>query len=93
MSYGIKPEWKKAWQEDHPLSRAYTQGLADLSVHLLAGWMRERFNHEHDVTYLDNGRGQFTEPYCAECGRKNFDPRHKFTDDDWLRAAREELGK
>lgn len=95
--YGIKPEWKEAWKFTDKFcpgeGETHSCALVNFAVHLLAGWMRERFNHEHDVTYLDNGRGQFTEPYCAECGRKNFDPRHKFTADDWLRAAREELGK
>ena len=93
--YGIKPEWKEAWRW---LSNArdYLHGpkvadrmlaAADLAAHLLAGWMRERFELEHWTCDADGN-------YCAECGGvKECDPRHNYESDDWLREAREELGK
>lgn len=90
MSYGIKPEWKEAWRCGNlAIKPSIIRENVDLSVHLLAGWMRERFEREHEVTYLNN-----KPVFCSQCHYGLFDdPRHELTEADWLQAARKELGK
>ena len=89
--YGIKPEWRLAFQDDEIIwskdAEAYISDLRDLSVHLLAGWMRERFKREHAKAIK-----RLAIPNCQICG-EILDPRHAYTADDWLQAARKELGK
>ena len=78
--YGIKPEWASTWRDwQSQLGLSEVREMADLAVHLLAGWMRERFEREHadDLVLMDDCR----------------DMRHDYTDDDWLAEARKELGK
>ena len=58
----------------------------DLICHLLAGWMRERFEREHREWNHEFRSG------CVGCMGKKIDPRHNFQDADWDRVAREGLG-
>lgn len=98
--YGIKPEWKEAWILIAGMRPTFgpllnVDHLAEGFLHLLAGWMRERFagNHEEYQATSVNEAGVLPW-YCAECGQQsNWDSRHNYTDDDWLQAARDELGK
>ena len=90
----IKPEWREAWRyyNQNSYGDTFSRRLINLSVHLLASWMRERFEREHEV-YRDS-RPELSEQHCVECGQvSNWDLRHNFTDADWDRVAREELGK
>lgn len=96
--YGIKSEWREAWnreriedEQDPYFNLRYPwQGklLADLSVHLLAELMRERFEREHSL--LDG-------VWCGVCSYGDVhkaappDQRHKYTYDDWCAEARKEL--
>ena len=89
--YGIKPEWREAWLRvekfrQHAGPCYVDEKLADLAVGLLAGWMRERFEREHREWNHEFRSG------CIGC-KGHIDPRHNFQDADWLRVAREELGK
>lgn len=95
MTYDIKPEWAKAWRWlSH--ARDYLHGshnadnmlhCSDLSVHLLAGWMRERFERTHTMRFQGN---------CAGCMIRSQgypDPGHDYGYEDWCAEARKELGK
>ena len=78
-AYGIRDEWKESWKDCDEIwakDMEYNRHMADLSVHLLAGWKRERFERKVETGPVDR-----------------LDPRFDFTDADWLRVAREELGK
>ena len=95
---GVKPmseieipkEFKAAWHyaatlADYPYAGTMSKDifkLADLAVFLLAGWMRSEFYHIHAQHELN----------CRvfECHTK-ADPRHTWTDDQWLAAARARL--
>ena len=84
--YGIRPEWREAWQKLDCALTGYQSYGADLSVHLLAGWMRERFDNAHGHFFVDNRCMD-----CVESGLESDDPRHNFTDADWERVARLKL--
>ena len=81
--YDIKPEWKVAWQWASGVLSSML--LAQFIVHLLAGWMKERFAREHALTF---------QGMCCGCRFLNggtSDPCHRFNDADWRRLAREGL--
>lgn len=98
--YGIKPEWKEAWNreriedEQGPYFnlRYPWQGklLADLSAHLLAKLMESEFEHSNHCLIAERKREGVT------AYRANFDdadPRHNYDAAAWMEVARRELQK
>lgn len=95
----IPKEYREAWRwlmhaRDYlhgAVNADMMQRAADALVWALAGWMRSEFEREHGLKRSMDGNYL---PLCNRCGREsNFDPRHAWTDDQWLAAARARLGE
>ena len=94
-----RDKWVAAWKW-LTIARDYLHGsgnadhmlhASDLIVWALAGWDRSEFEREHE-RYTAQGL-EWSGEACTECGTKNWDERHTWTDEQWQQVRRERLEK
>jgi len=75
------------WQDTEPgwkMARAINVAFFTIIHKLQAGKMKAEFYQDHtDGTYAGSG--------LPACRCKRTDPRHTYTDEQWLEAAKKEL--
>jgi len=75
----ITPELQRQyqWVRKHHGHWNDIVGIVDALRDMTAKVMWLEFEAEHQVNDIDANYGS---KYCTDCGTKNFDPRHNYTD-------------
>lgn len=85
----LTPEHKQAWRKLTPYVEHHCV-VADGWLIDKAGRLKAEFERDHHFVEYVMGELNDGDLHCIICGA-NADPRHNYTDEQWLEAARKEL--